>query len=458
MARLGLAGSSGNSSGTTAIRVPRTFEEQIEEAHGVSDEVLAEAMQEGSDSPVNALAATVVSDERSDVREASHRPPQETVIEERLMRMRQGGLGGVDKSYMNPFDAPRGFSDGGTAEEEELAWFGEDGLLFDTHSPLDWATAGLALTGAGAPVAGLLRGGKFLNSLSKAAKLGKTGIRRGLGRDAEFNRMLGRRMGAGRRVVGDPKSVPDADLVNVLEPMRGATAQNIATLGARRPIEEAAGRRAMRYGLPAAGLLGYRIGSGVFGDEEGVSPIDSPEIPETPTTPPAPDPGGTGGGVRPDGHYRHNYHDYLRDIFGDAQDEGPSFKTLSKLQLASNLFNPEVDAFHGMAELGMGEKELKQRRNANNARVALGMANITSDAALIGPLNRLREEQASGAAIENEAARVSLINDMAANRAALLMGYPDFTSAQIGMGNKISREFMEKYLTVKANLERHYLG
>ncbi len=101
MARLGLAGSSGNSSGTTAIEVPRTFEEQLEEAHGVGDEYLAESMEPDSNSVVHPLAAMIVTDSRQDVRGAASQPQMQTVAQEPAMNL-HGGLGSQPRSYTLP--------------------------------------------------------------------------------------------------------------------------------------------------------------------------------------------------------------------------------------------------------------------------------------------------------------------------------------------------------------------
>ena len=406
MARLGLAGSSGNSSGTTAIRVPRTFEEQIEEAHGLGDPALAEAMAEGSNSPVNALAATVVADERSDVRNASQSPPQQTVIEERLMRMNQGGLGGVEKSYRNPFDAPRGFQDGGTAEERELleqiydplggveVGVGEEGSLGREASELAWdiwrpdavdvGLGGLALTGAGAALAGP---GYLANRIRKAAgkvpeiyRLGK----RALGRGADFvtpRGMGGRGLNTGPRLPWTQRA--------------GARGPDGRRISEDARMEVLGGRAARGIG---GGAIGYGLGSALLGGGEDTAPADMPDMPITAPAPPGPTAppggGGTGDGPGREERFRHEYQDYLRDIFGDAKDEGPSGESLMMLQLASNLLDPDATAFQGMPELGMGQKELKQRRNANNARIALGMAGITSDTMMMPGMNAVRRAQA----------------------------------------------------------------
>ena len=278
MARLGLAGSSGNSSGTTAIEVPRTFEEQLEEAHGVGDEYLAEAMEPDSNSVVHPLAAMIVTDSRQDVRGAASQPPMQTVAQEKVMNI-QGGLGSQPRSYTPPIldrgyahgGMVRGYQNGGMAEEEnrlQLAdkeyslldplerlevgqLVGEEGDLSRDFAEFGWdvvrpdafdaGMAGLSATGIGL---GLGAGGYAFNKARKLFKgrkaaydlikrLGKKGTGK-VGQAVDFftpKFARGRGMGAPRprheRLAGQ---LPDGPRLGPWSPLR-SEADRLAHIG-----------------------------------------------------------------------------------------------------------------------------------------------------------------------------------------------------------------------------------
>jgi len=285
MARLGLAGSSGNSSGTTAIEVPRTFEEQLEEAHGVDDEYLAEAMEPDSSSVVNPLAAMIVTDSREDVRGASNQPPTQTVAQEKVASI-QEGLGSQPRSYTPPI-LNRGYAHGGmirgyqngsliTAEEEHSlenpeeeigSWkdLGVEGLkfIFDPTDPWDVAAAGLG--GAAMFTGGLsafpASATWLANKARKARKIPKIvkgGFRLATGRGGSpaMNRAAGRVMGAGRKY--DPR----------IETLAGHGARGSMRNPAIAAAQERAGRKALGIVGPGAAAYGATRFLGSLGEGE----------------------------------------------------------------------------------------------------------------------------------------------------------------------------------------------
>jgi len=419
MARLGLAGSSGNSSGTTAIEVPRTFEEQLEEAHGVGDEYLAEAMEPDSNSVVHPLAAMIVTDSRQDVRGAASQPPMQTVAQEKVMNI-QGGLGSQPRSYTPPIldrgyargGMVRGYKDGSlvTAEEEHRLENPEEEIgswkdlaaetgkfFFDPTDPWDYAAGAL---GAGAVATGGLSAypGAALwlaNRARKARKIPK--ILGAAGRLATFrggtpamNRAAGRFMGAGRKY--DPR----VETMGMLG--RGESIVNPAIAAA----QEGAGKMALRFAGPGAAIYGgkraydaafggggdkdrpestfesleaERLASKEFENEfmtkfEGITgKEDKKDGVDTAG-------GGDGGGGEDHPRKMHPYMKFLRDAYDRDRIYGEESKKEARamlmLQMASNLSQPGATvgrAFDNLAPLVAAQGQERRRSDENTRNV-----------------------------------------------------------------------------------------
>ena len=415
MARLGLAGSSGNSSGTTAIRVPRTFEEQIEEAHGVGDERLAQAMLPGANSPIAPLPAMVVASSREDVRDASKTPPVKTVAEEKAMRLMQGGINSVPQPYEHPL-RNRGFNNGGILEEEEeyvyepgkflpggrfknfgLGEMGTSSLGWVKENP--WEAAELAALGLMAvPVAGWgaglgLRGALALGSrarplLSRAGPWARRFIqnpRQTLGQ-SRLSRIKSK--SKVDEVAGDSRSrhSPLERAGKEWWTRTGSQKGRVSPTGKFRTDEEMIRRLGNRGLLLGGGGAGLGLAT-IMGMEEG-----NREVTEGPATPPEVEEedmiisgdGGVDNYALPARDFS-EWDEYL-DQISSGYNEGmsKSDRGLLLLQMASNLSQPgatPLKAFDGVADLGLRQKALRQRENAQKARESIALMRSTLERA-----------------------------------------------------------------------------
>ena len=308
MARLPYAGGR-NGMGTTAV--DNDFLNQLEEAYGAGDEMIAATLA-GEPTPIRELPAMLVQSSRQEMREGSVQPPQQTVREELAMSALESGLGSRPRSFVPPtsrmskggqtprynqnslvygdsgnmsFD-PRFVSTAGTTqnplEEEELGYpqqiwnYAKEhpyqtaaevaalGMFF-APEPLTTAT-GAARLGTSAGGRLLMGGGKALVKPVKRV-LSKLGDRGG----KIASRFRGARDARGQSVLA--KSKGDAALRS--NPNLGYD-QLVSRLGNQSLAHSAAG-----YGLPAAA-----VGSRMFGDSDNTSqvsvgvPEDAPNMPD----------------------------------------------------------------------------------------------------------------------------------------------------------------------------------
>ena len=282
MARLPYAGGR-NGMGTTAVE--NDFLNQLEEAHGAGDEMIAATLA-GEPTPIRELPAMLVQSSRQEMREGSAQPPQQTVREELAMSALESGIGSRPRSFVPPTSrmskggqTPRynqGMMVPGAAgtiqnplEEEELGYPQQIWNYAKEH-PYQTAFDVAALAAMAAPIPGSrLAGGARLGT-SVGGRLLMGG---GKALMKPVKRALSKLGDKGGRVADRARRARDARGQSVLANSKGDAAlrsypnlgydQLVSRLGNQSLAHSAAG-----YGLPAAA-----VARRMFGDSDNTSQV-----------------------------------------------------------------------------------------------------------------------------------------------------------------------------------------